>query len=76
MSSSRVVIADELANRPTSFVVGAHTVVVARQPTNGRWSVTVDGSRSESTFESEVDAWEDGVRTADRIDRGPAVVVR
>lgn len=69
-------VLDEVAHRPTSFVVGAHTVVVAKLSTNGRWSVTVDGSRSESTFESEVDAWEDGVRTADRLDRGGAVNVR
>jgi hypothetical protein len=70
---SRVTIADELAHRPTSFVVGTHTVVCAMLPTNGRWSVTVDGARPDQTFESEVDAWAEGVRLADQIDRGGAV---
>lgn len=66
-------IADDLACRPTTFAVGAHSVVLAKLPGhngNGRWTVAVDGARSETTFESEVDAWEDGVRTADRLDRG------
>lgn len=61
---------DDLAYHPASFAVGAHTVVVAKLASSTRWTVTVDGARADATFESEVDAWEEGVRTADRIDRG------
>lgn len=68
---------DDLAYRPTTFAVGAHTVVVAKiPPPSHRWSVTVDGARSETTFESEVDAWAEGVRLADRLDRGPIASAR
>jgi hypothetical protein len=65
-------IAEELACRPTTFAVGSHSVVVAMTAATGRWSVTVDGRRAEMTFETEVDAWEDGVRSADSLDRAGA----
>jgi hypothetical protein len=60
----------DVTYHPTSFAVGAHTVVVAKLPSSSRWSVTIDGARAEATFESEVEAWEEGVRAADRQDRG------
>lgn len=61
---------DDVAHHPTTFEVGSHKVVVAKLPSSTRWTVTVDGARAEATFESEVDAWTEGVRTADRLDRG------
>ena len=35
-------IADALVSRPTTFMVGAHSVVVAKMPASWRWTVTVD----------------------------------
>ncbi len=68
----RQLIAEDLACRPTTFAVGAHSVVVSKLPGNGRWIVAVDGARTDATFESEVDAWTEGVRAADRLDQGGA----
>lgn len=62
-------IADALVTRPTTFQVGAHAVVVAKLPTGTRWSVSVDSRLLDQSFESQVDAWEAGVRDADRVDR-------
>jgi len=54
-----------------SFQVGAH--LVGLSPSEGRWTVTVDGAPLEAWHESAAAAWEAGVREADRIDRvGPA----
>jgi len=64
-------VADEIAAHPTTFAVGAHTVVVCRVAPLGRWTLTVDGSQNDRTFETEVDAWTEGVRTADQLDRAP-----
>lgn len=64
-------VADEIAAHPTTFVVGAHTVVVCPVASNGRWTLTVDGATTDRTFETEVDAWSEGVRTADRLDHPP-----
>lgn len=72
MVATRQSVADELALRPTTFTVGTHTIVLAKTAVVGRWTLSVDGRRAEETFESEVDAWEQGVRTADALDR-PAV---
>lgn len=71
-SISSEAVAEELACRPISFAVGRHAVVVAKTPGSGRWVVTVDGRRAEATFESQVDAWAEGVRAADHLDH-PAV---
>ncbi len=65
-------VAVEIAAHPTTFAVGAHTVVLCQVPPSGRWTLTVDGTQTDGTFETEVDAWSEGVRTADRIDRAPA----
>jgi hypothetical protein len=35
----------------------------------GRWTSSVDGGPSSNTFDTQVDAWEAGVREADRLDR-------
>ena len=62
-------VTEEIACRPAVFQVGAHTISVARLPTAWRWSLTVDGQKVDRTYESQVDAWEAGVREADRLDR-------
>ncbi len=59
----------DIPSRPTLFVVGAHTLALAKSAGNGRWTLTLDGALLEGTFEKQVDAWEAGVRAADRIDR-------
>ena len=35
----------------------------------GRWAIAVDESALLSTFRTQADAWEAGVREADRIDK-------
>ncbi len=52
----------------TTFTVGRHAVKVSRSAL-GRWTSTVDGGQPSSTFDTQVDAWEAGVREADRLDR-------
>lgn len=75
--SPTATVADEIACRPAVFQVGAHTISVARLPSAWRWSLSVDGQKTDRTYESEVDAWEAGVREADRLDReGPPPVTR
>lgn len=63
-------IADEPVARPTSFLVGDHAVVVAQVMPAWRWTATVDGRLLEGTFQSQAEAWEAGVRDADRLDTG------
>ena len=55
---------------PTTFKVGTHTILLAKPRGSNRWTLTMDGALSPSTFETQVEAWEEGVRAADRIDRG------
>lgn len=55
---------------PTTFKVGTHTIVLTKPRGANRWTLTMDGTLSPSTFETEVEAWEEGIRAADRIDRG------
>jgi hypothetical protein len=38
----------------------------------GRWSVVVDGAPLSGTYRTQADAWEAGVRDADRRDRSPS----
>jgi len=61
--------ADELPARPTTFIVGEHTVVVAQVVPSWRWTVTVDGRLLDATFQTQAEAWEAGVRDADRLDQ-------
>ncbi len=70
------VIADEIACRPAVFQVGLHTIAVSRLPSAWRWSLAVDGRKLERTYESEVEAWEAGVREADRLDRAAPATPR
>jgi hypothetical protein len=67
MPSGRPVF--DIAYHPTTFVVGRHAIVLAKAPGSERWTLTLDGKLSPSTFETEVEAWEAGIRGADRLDR-------
>jgi hypothetical protein len=60
----------EFEPHPTTFRVGTHVLVLAKLRGSNRWTLTLDGTLSASTFETEVDAWEEGSRAADRVDRG------
>jgi hypothetical protein len=54
----------------SSFQVGIHLVRLSGF--EGRWSVAVDEAASHSSFSTRAEAWEAGVREADRLDRaGP-----
>lgn len=67
MASGRPVF--DIAYHPTTFAVGTHAVVLAKAPGSERWTLTLDGTLAPNTFETEVEAWEAGVRGADRLDR-------
>jgi hypothetical protein len=67
MSRDRPVPPDSLVRIPTQYEVGSHTVTVLMSM-DWRWSVSVDGTALSSTFESQVEAWEAGVREAARRD--------
>jgi hypothetical protein len=53
---------------PVTFEAGRHALIV-RRLSEGRWNVSVDGRLLEGQFGTQVDAWEAGVREADRLDR-------
>jgi hypothetical protein len=61
-------ISDAIVSRPTTFEVGAHALVVTKI-LEGRWRVAVDGKSLDTSFDTQADAWEAGVREADRLDR-------
>jgi hypothetical protein len=71
MSSHRSTGAPAPAN-PASiascFHVGTHVVRVFKVM-EGRWTMTVDDAPGASSYATQADAWEAGVREADRIDR-------
>lgn len=54
---------------PVTFRVGTHALHIANQA-NGRWTVSVDDGQPEGTYQTQVEAWEAGVRLADDKDRG------
>ena len=60
----------EFEHHPTTFRVGIHALVLAKPRGSNRWTLTLDGTLSASTFETEVEAWEEGIRAADKVDRG------
>ena len=62
----------EFEHHPTTFKVGVHILTLAKLRGSNRWTLTIDGTLSASTFETEAEAWEEGVRTADRVDRAAA----
>jgi hypothetical protein len=51
----------------TRFQVGKHQVAVWR--VGYRWGVAMDDKALANTFETQAEAWEGGVREADRLDR-------
>jgi hypothetical protein len=55
------------ARIPVTFQVGSHVVRVSGR--EGVWSVDVDGTTWPNSFGTAADAWEAGVREADRLDR-------
>jgi hypothetical protein len=64
-------IPDDVVALPTAFVVGDHDVVVAQVMPAWRWTTTVDGRLLDGTFQTQAEAWEAGVRDADRVDSDP-----
>ena len=52
----------------TRFQVGQHVLRVSKIM-EGRWAIAVDEAALPSTYRTQADAWEAGVREADRIDR-------
>ena len=52
----------------TIFRVGAHVLCVSRVM-EGRWTCTVDEAPVPSSYQSQAEAWEAGVREAARLDR-------
>jgi hypothetical protein len=60
--------AESVVNIATSFEVGRHVVRVTKVM-EGRWSVTVDGGALDSSYRTQADAWEAGVRESDRLDK-------
>jgi hypothetical protein len=53
------------ARLPITFHVGPHALSITLLE-DWRWSVTVDGVALPEKFMSQVEAWEAGVRAADR----------
>ncbi len=67
MRQRPVPVTDDIASRPTSFEVGAHVLLVAKLQER-RWTVAVDARVLDQRFDTQADAWEAGVREADRLD--------
>jgi hypothetical protein len=51
---------------PTTFEVGDHKVTVAKVQ-EGRWTVAVDASKLDASFQTQAEAWEAGVREILRL---------
>jgi hypothetical protein len=64
-------IADSIVNRPTTFQVGEHTLLVSKVMER-RWTVAVDSRPVDGSYDTQADAWEAGVRAAHRLDVPPA----
>jgi len=60
---------DAYAKLPIVFEAGSHKVGVV-MGNDWIWSCTVDGRPLGGRFMTQVEAWEAGVREADRLDRG------
>ncbi len=52
------------------FEAGKHVLRLCKVM-EGRWSVAVDEAAVAGTFRTQAEAWEAGVREADRLDRLP-----
>jgi hypothetical protein len=53
------------------FEAGKHVLRLSKVM-EGRWSVAVDDAALSGSFRTQADAWEAGVREADRLDKLPA----
>ena len=60
----------EIVRVPATFHVRDHTLRLSCI-SEGRWSATVDGAPLDGSYGTEVEAWEAGVREAERLDRVP-----
>jgi hypothetical protein len=60
--------APDLVARPTAFLVGDHSLLLAENTTTWRWTATMDGRLLAGTFSSQAEAWEAGVREAALVD--------
>ncbi len=56
------------ATVPALFHVGGHVLRISKI-LEGRWVVAVDERELPGGFSTQADAWEAGVREADRLDR-------
>jgi hypothetical protein len=65
MRDPRTKISEAVVTRPATFDVAGHQVVVARLMER-RWSVTVDSHPLDSTYDTQAEAWEAGVRDVQR----------
>jgi hypothetical protein len=54
--------------RPEIFMAREHVLTIVHQPED-HWTVSVDDRLIPGTFETQVEAWEAGVRAADLQDR-------
>ncbi len=70
-STSGAALANSPASIPSSFHVGSHVVRVAKV-IEGRWTMSVDDVAAPSSYATQAEAWEAGVREADRLDREAA----
>lgn len=59
------------ATVPVVFQAGAHTLSLSMD-VDWRWSVAVDGTLLPHRYMTQVEAWEEGVREAARLDQGGA----
>jgi hypothetical protein len=56
---------------PVVFQAGAHTLRLTMD-VDWRWSVAVDGTLMSNRYMTQVEAWEEGVREAARLDQASA----
>jgi hypothetical protein len=59
---------DARLSLPVVVQVGTHALSIVLAP-GGRWTVSVDGVPTEGSFQTQVEAWEAGVRAADERER-------
>jgi hypothetical protein len=67
VASKRAPISSGSTAIVSRYRVGKHLVLVSK--VEGRWSVTVDEALLPTWFMTQAEAWEAGVREADRLDR-------
>ena len=56
------------ANIPSTFQAGKHVLRITKVM-EGRWTVSTDDVPHPHSFATQAEAWEAGVREADRLDR-------